>query len=193
MAFVLMLSSCSEPYAKFEYTLVCSEMLLQYATPTVSYTGVSGNLITKELTAEYWQDGDGQDENNFTLTYQKGADNSAKKHWKCPTIEFDDFSSADSEITVTYTPKEDVSEDSVIYLLGGLFHKLSYKVTVKDDDGDMHQMPNGNVAVIVANQTMTISPSGVTLNNRLNLVDHIKAMKDSYKIHAESNGKIAVN
>ena len=79
-----------------------------------------------ELTAEYWLDSDGQDSNNYTYTYVTGADNSEKKHWKAPSIKFEDFDIANSEITLTFKPKPEVAMDSTIMLGGELYHKVDY-------------------------------------------------------------------
>lgn len=184
---ILILSSCKkDPYAQFDYTIVCSDMLLQYATPTVSYTDERGQTITKVLTSEYWSEGDGRDKYSTKIEIISGGDNSARKHWKVPSVMYDDFSFANSEIVVTYTPKPDVAPDSVIMLRGGLSHEILYDVTLRDDDGDMHYDLDRNR---ITNTTII---SITTHQKSLNLVEYINDMKDHYKIHAESNGTISV-
>ena len=168
---IVCLSSCKDdPYAKFEYTVSCSQQMFQYAIPQVKYTDNKEQNILMELTESNWI-GD-------------GIQSDGKLYWKIPTIEFDDFSSATSEITVTYTPRQDISKDSMVNLDHELYHNLSYQITVMDENEEMHYLPERY------SQTSTqVTDIGKT-TEKVNLVEFIASIKDYKKFQATSNGNI---
>ena len=171
--------SCEDPYAQFEYTLVCSEQLLEYATPEVTYTNDKGEEITTILTDNLWEKGYGFAD---ISTYSTGGDNSERMHWNSPKIKYDDFTSVDNTISVKYIPKSGIASDSTFTSTTGLFHYLYYTINVRDDSGDNHFETN----------TLTTIQNWTNINIKQNVIEYINSLSDKLTCHAKNDGTIEV-
>lgn len=117
------------------YTLNCSEELLKYVTPQVTYTGNDGKAVTFQLTmsdfevndkVKTWSNHYHGDEDR---TYADGEENATIMKW-VKHVHYDNLASVDDEMTVTYIPKEDIGK----MRLSHAYHNLSAGFILLDDN-----------------------------------------------------------
>lgn len=87
-------------YADVHFILSCSEDLLDYATPQVTYVNEEGESVTVQIADSEWEENEDID---FDITFDDASFDA--KIMKCTkTIRFEEFP-IDDEMTVTYLPK----------------------------------------------------------------------------------------
>jgi len=88
---MLMASCCKKKdFIDLTYTLECSEELLKYATPEVTYKDKSGGSVTFQIPESDWE-----------------TVGQTRRVWK-KNVRYEDTSSADEEMIVTYVVKPEV-------------------------------------------------------------------------------------
>ena len=163
----------SDPSIDIEYTLECSEFLLQNATPQISYKGNDGQTVIIQVNDNDWKETSSP---SVPIKVNDKEINNSMKKWT-KTVRYDDFGTVDDELTITYIPKDDASNYNGS-LLPYCQHHLSLTGTLSDEDGD--KTPFGYI-----DEQKTIVP-----NNEFSLSDGIKQFRDYRGIHATSNGTI---
>ena len=94
-------------YVDIAYTLNCSEDLLKYVIPQVTYMGDDGKEVTVQITDTEWtQMNNGA---HFDVTFGDGLSSSANIMTWTRKLHWEEFP-VDDEITVSYIPKADMPE-----------------------------------------------------------------------------------
>lgn len=152
------LTSChKKPYLDITYELECTGDLLEYATPKVTHTDNNKQAVNIELSKSDFE---------YNETTQKYV-------WKYEVPCYEDFSSVDDEMRVTYEVKLGVSIDKESV---DLTHLLYISYEMRDDDENIRR----NKISLSTNVNVYVN------GNRLN--DEISNMSDYRKGHFESNG-----
>ena len=94
-------------YVDITYTLNCSEDLLKYVIPQVTYMGDDGKEVTVQITDTDWM----QINNDacFGVTFGDGSSSSANIMTWTRKLHWEEFP-VDDEIIVSYVPKTDMPE-----------------------------------------------------------------------------------
>lgn len=87
-------------YADVHFILSCSEDLLDYATPQVTYVNEEGESVTVQIADSEWEENEDID---FDVTFDDASFDAKIMKWT-KTIRFEEFP-IDDEMTVTYLPK----------------------------------------------------------------------------------------
>ncbi len=135
VAFILLaVYSCDDdPYVEFDYTLQCTDELLQYVTPIVTYKDNNGVTVTFDIEESKWDIP--SKTSNFTVVIN-GDTIKYNKVWK-KTTNYNDFTEVEDELTVRYKLKDGVTED-MLPAISSFGHRLSVQIELKDKDNDMH-------------------------------------------------------
>ena len=101
----------SEPepahYVDIAYTLNCSEDLLKYVIPQVTYMGDDGKEVTVQITDTGWMHMN--NDAHFEVTFGDGLSSSANIMTWTRKLHWEEFP-VDDEIIVSYVPKADMPE-----------------------------------------------------------------------------------
>ena len=92
-------------YVDIDYTLNCSEDLLEYATPQVSYVDDNGQEVTVQIADSEWEV---NEDMTFSVTFEDVSLDAKVLKWT-KQIHREEFP-VDDEVTVTYIPKADMPE-----------------------------------------------------------------------------------
>jgi len=167
---------CTEPSLDIDYTLTCSEGLLEYATPQVSYVSNGNTPVSFAILEGEWSVVEEKDQSS-TINIIIDGDTITKSQklmkWT-KHIHYEDFTVVDDELTVTYTPKSNIPAGCV--LASGFEHTLTAAIDFVDEDGNRHKPTE-----IEQNTSITIG-GGKTLS------EIISEFKDYKGYHVESNG-----
>lgn len=111
-------------YVDVTYTLNCSEDLIRFATPTVTYTDADGNALTVSVSETEWADN-----NDFKVSVtHNGTVKPGKVRTWTKTVRFTRFP-VNADISVAYTAKTDLpgfDKDRIDMLYHGLFSTMKY-------------------------------------------------------------------
>lgn len=177
---MVMTSCCKDEdsYADISYTLLCSDDLLEYATPEVTYKSNGVTVSTSTITEAEWEETSNIDNSvNTKLIIGTDTITKPKKVLKwTKKVHYDKFATIDDEISVRYIPKASIPTGKV-YMVN-FIHQLSGSLAFRDDDGNEH-------TPTIVDQSVNIS---IDLSGNLNLSDVIRKYSDYYGFHVESNG-----
>lgn len=170
---------CEDAYADIDYTIVCSDDLLDYATPEVTYKGNDGTVNTFSISEGEWIEADNLN-NNVNTKIVIGNDTISKsrkiKKWT-KHVHYDDFSIIDDEISVKYIPKASIPTGKVY--IADFVHQVTGSLSFRDDDGNQYEP-------IFIEQNVN---GPIDLTGKSSLSDIINTFNDHYGFHVESNGK----
>ena len=94
-------------YVDIAYTLNCSEDLLKYVIPQVTYMGDDGKEVTVQITDTGWMHMN--NDAHFEVTFGDGLSSNANIMTCTRKLHWEEFP-VDDEITVSYIPKADMPE-----------------------------------------------------------------------------------
>lgn len=123
-----------KPYCDVTYTLNCSEEFLKYVTPQVTYIGNDGNPVTFQIAESEFELN--EDLNTWAThihgdedkTYADGEEKAKIMKWT-KHVHYDDISTVDDEMTVTYIPKDGIEN----LRLSHVYHNLSAAFLLLND------------------------------------------------------------
>lgn len=180
---VWVMTSCckdEDSYADISYTLICSDDLLEYATPEVTYSS-NGTVNTFSISEGEWEETSNSGYSstteliigNETYTKPKKIMTWTKK------VHYDKFTTIDDDISVRYIPKTSIPTGKVF--MANFVHQITATLSYRDDDGNVYNP-------VLIDQNVNI-PIDLTGNSTLS--DIIGKFTDYYGFHVESNGKFS--
>lgn len=123
-------------YVDIDYTLNCSEDLLKYATPQVTYVDDEGREVTVQIADSEWEV---NEEATFSVTFEDVSLNAKILKWT-KRIHREEFP-VDDEVTVTYIPKANMPEYDEEKV--NLFYRNLLISNQFVDEGNEHTSPGG--------------------------------------------------
>lgn len=167
---------CDDSQIDIDYTLVCSEDLLEYATPQVTYTENGKDPRVISIAENEWEEVKDNDVTSTTTIVINGETITKvtklvkwTKH-----VHYGKFSIVDDVMEVTYKPKETAKD--IIVLIDQFKHDLSANLDFVDEDGDRY------TSTFIYNET------NINIGQRMSLEELINSYKDRRGFHVESNG-----
>ena len=171
--------SCKEdPYIDIDYQLDCPSVLLEYATPQVTYKGNNGAPITFTIPGSEWTETDDYAKTTIVIDGDTIISGANKKMRWTKQVQYVNVPIVDDEITVVYIPKESIPMGNTT-VVTGLKPTLIASVKIIDEDGKNLHPTNVNV-----NTDITINGNIV----RRTLADMINSYCNYKGFHIESDG-----
>lgn len=141
---IMLLTGCKDPYVDIEYELTCTEDLLEYVTPVVTYKGNEGNLVTLKISESDWKEKSDISLVNVNISseytvivngVEKKITNDAKRLYWQKKVSYGDFTIVEDELSVRYELKDGVTTD----MLPKDFypaHYISAQLDMRDEDNN---------------------------------------------------------
>lgn len=156
VAVLFLLSSCSkDPYVDFNYELTCSEDLLEYVTPVVTYTGNNANSVTFRIDESEWKE---KSENLSTINVsviidgEKMTKDTKRLYWQ-KKVKYgdDDFTIVEDKMLVKYELKKGVTPDMLPKNFYPI-HYLTTKIEMRDEDENNIQRTFANYSISIGKE-----------------------------------------
>lgn len=161
---LLIVSCCKDSNSiELSYTLNCSEELLKYAIPQITYKDKSGSNVTFQIPDSDWE-----------------TSSETMKKWE-KNVYYKDVSSAEEEMSVTFIPKPGIPSDAISGVSFDFYLLLNYHV---EYEGSVHD----NSGAIKINSNTSINIGGNT-----NLEDVIKQLHDEVSISVHEGKVDCIN
>lgn len=196
-------------YVDIDYTLNCSEDLLDYAIPQVTFVDDNGQQTTLQITDSEWE---ASEDATFSVTFENSTVMNARMLKWTKRVHRETFP-VDDQITVSYLPKADMPD----------YDETRVNMFFHDVSVNMHFVDEANNSKISAGNTGNVNISCDVKNsideilflyadvleipfvyevNKSNIIigadqeemeERIREYQDTQGIRVESNGEYTIN
>lgn len=196
-------------YVDIDYTLNCSEDLLDYAIPQVTFVDDSGQQTTIQITDSEWE---ASEDATFSVTFENSTVMNARMLKWTKRVHRETFP-VDDQITVSYLPKADMPDYDETRV-NKFFHDVSVNMHFVDEANNSKisagNTGNVNISCDVKNSideilfwyidaleipfVYEVNKSNIIIGaDQEEMEERIREYQDTQGIRVESNGEYTIN